>query len=271
VTLRPGRLVLIGHPVAHSLSPKIQNAALRAANIQLTYELLDVAPASLDRVLTSLAAQSAAGNVTIPHKSRVAEHCHRLLPMAQRTGAVNTFWTEHGGLVGDNTDADGFDDAVRDLLGTLPHDAEVGVIGAGGAAAGIIAAIERWDACRVRLYNRTDFHARALAARFEGIATVARSVRDAVAGVPLVVNATPVGMHDDTLSIPLDALAPGAAVFDVVYRRGGTALVREARVRGHRAGGGLRMLVGQGARSFERWFGFAPDRDLMWEAVRDLG
>ncbi len=271
MTPRPGRLVLLGHPVANSLSPLFQNAALRAANIPLTYEPLDVLPEALDRTLDALVAQSAAGNVTIPHKGRVAERCHDLLPLARRTGAVNTFWTEHGHLVGDNTDVGGFDDAVRDLLGALPHDADVAVIGAGGAAAGILAAIERWGNCRARLYNRTVAHARALAARFEGLAVVAPSARNAVGGAPLVVNATSVGMPDGTLPFPLDALAPGAAVLDVVYRRGSTALVQEARALGHPAADGRRMLVGQGARSFERWFGFAPDRDLMWEAVRDPG
>ncbi|OYV63804.1 MAG: hypothetical protein B7Z72_14245, partial [Gemmatimonadetes bacterium 21-71-4] len=96
MTARPGRLVLIGHPVAHSLSPRFQNAALRAARIPLPYELLDVAPEALDATMAALAGAAAAGNVTIPHKERAAERCHRLLPMAARTGAVNTFWTDHG-------------------------------------------------------------------------------------------------------------------------------------------------------------------------------
>ena len=269
MTARPGRLVLIGHPVAHSLSPRFQNAALRAAAIPLTYEALDVPPDALDGVLRELAAQGAAGNVTIPHKERVAERCHRLLPMAARTGAVNTFWTEAGQLVGDNTDPDGFDDAVRALLGGLPRGAPVGVVGAGGAAAGILAAMERWGDSRVRLYNRTAARARALAGRFALLVTVASSSREAMAGVSLAVNASSVGLHDEALPFALDDLSPEAAVVDLVYRRGGTALVRAARARGHRAAGGLRMLVGQGARSFERWFGMPANRDVMWEAVRE--
>jgi shikimate dehydrogenase len=269
VTARPGRLVLIGHPVAHSLSPRFQNAALRAAGIPLTYEALDVPPDALDGVLTALAAQSAAGNVTIPHKARVAERCHRLLPMAARTGAANTFWTEQGRLIGDNTDPDGFDDAVRALLGDLPRGELVGLVGAGGAAAGILAAMERWGDCRVRLYNRTAARARALAERFVTLVTVASSIREAMDGVALAVNATSVGMRDEALPFVLEDLAPEAAVVDLVYRPGGTALVRAARAQGRRAAGGLRMLVGQGARSFERWFGVPANRAVMWEAVRD--
>ncbi|MDE3127398.1 MAG: shikimate dehydrogenase [Gemmatimonadota bacterium] len=265
----PARLVLVGHPVDHSLSPRFQNAALRAAGIPLTYEVLDVPPDAVDRTMAELAAAGAAGNVTIPHKARVAARCHRLLPMAERTGAVNTFWTEQGRLVGDNTDPGGFDDAVRALLGALPRDQPVGVVGAGGAAAGVLAAMERWDGCRVRLYNRTRARAVALARRFAPLVTVAGSPAEALTGAALAVNATSVGLRDDALPFALHDLAPEAAVVDLVYRRGGTALVRAARARGHRAAGGLRMLVGQGARSFERWFGVAPDRELMWEAVRD--
>jgi len=271
VTAQPGRLVLLGHPVGHSLSPVFQNAALHAANIPLVYELLDVPTEALDRVLAGLVAESGAGNVTIPHKGRVAERCHRLLPLAVRTGAVNTFWTEHGRLIGDNTDVAGFTAAVRDLLGEVPHDIEVAMIGAGGGAAGVLAAIEGWGGCRVRLYNRTVAHAESLAARFHAFATVAESSSAATARAALVVNATSVGLHDDSLPFDVEALAPSAAVLDLVYRPGASALVRAARALGHRAGGGLEMLVAQGALAFERWFGVAPDRALMWEAVRHLG
>ncbi len=264
----PGRLVLLGHPVAHSLSPRMQNAALRAAGIPLAYELLDVTPAALAGTLPALVTARAAGNVTIPHKAAVAAQCDRLGGLAQRTGAVNTFWTEGGRLVGDNTDVEGFEDAVRALLGRLPSRADVAVFGAGGAAAAVLAAIERWDRCRVRLYNRTAAHAEALVSRFPDTA-VAASAHEALLGTSLVINATSLGLHDDDTPFPVDALPPAAAVLDLVYRPGETALVREARALGHPADGGLHMLVGQGARAFERWFGVSPDPALMWRAVQD--
>ncbi|OYV66431.1 MAG: hypothetical protein B7Z72_11365 [Gemmatimonadetes bacterium 21-71-4] len=231
------------------------------------YEPLDVAPADLDAVLDALIAQGAAGNVTIPHKMRVASRCGRLAPLAERTGAVNTFWTDGNALVGDNTDVDGFEAAVRALMGGLPSGAEIGVVGAGGAAAAVLAAIERWDDCHARLYNRTADRAHQLAARFVGIARAVRSADAAVSGAALVVNATAIGLADHSMPFPLDALRPDAAVLDLVYRPGRTALVRSAAARGHRADDGLRMLVEQGACAFERWFGVPPDRDLMCAAV----
>ena len=103
----PGRLVLLGHPVAHSASPRFQNAALRAAGIPLLYEALDVTVEELDATLQALALVNGAGNVTIPHKETVAGRCVRLTPLASRCGAANVFWHEDHILCGDNTDVAG--------------------------------------------------------------------------------------------------------------------------------------------------------------------
>ncbi len=246
----------------------MQNAALRAAGISLQYEALDVAPEGLDATLDALIAGQAAGNVTIPHKARVAQRCDVRMPAAERTAAVNTFWTSDGALIGDNTDVDGFDEAVAALLGSLPSGIDVGLVGAGGAAAGVLAAMERWGGCRVRLYNRTAARGEALAERFAAVATAVPTAEQAVAGAALAVNATSLGLYDDALAFPVQRLDPTAAVVDLVYRRGGTPLVRAAQQRGLRATDGLTMLVGQGAHAFARWFGIMPDRDVMWEALR---
>src|SRR5437667_294868 len=141
---RPGRLVLLGHPLGHSLSPRLHNAALEAADIPLRYEALDVRPVDLPRVLRELRGVLAAGHVTIPHKEHVRGACEVVTPLAARVGAVNTFWSEGDALHGDNTDVGGFDAAVRRLLGELPASVTVGLLGAGGAAAAVVAAIERW-------------------------------------------------------------------------------------------------------------------------------
>ena len=264
----PGRLVLLGHPVSHSLSPRFQNAALRAAGIPLEYEALDVAPEALDDTLAELAESRASGNVTIPHKEAVAARCTRRSPLADRCGAVNTFWHEDGALVGDNTDVGGVDAIAQALLGTARADARVALIGAGGSAAAVLAAAERWGTARVRLYNRTVERARALASRFGASVAVVGSVEEALDGATLVVNATPVGLRDDDYPVPIDILPARAAVFDLVYRTGETAWVRAARNAGHRAADGEGMLVEQGALSFERWFGIEPDRNAMWRALR---
>ena len=265
---RPGRLVLLGRSLGHSLSPLFQNAALEAAKLPLRYETLDVPASALDDTLEELAAEGAAGNVTIPYKEKVYESCDRLTTIAQQVGAVNTFWFERGELVGDNTDVFGFDAAVRALLERDPSPSmTVGLLGAGGAAAAVLTAVSAWPESRVLLSNRTASRAEALCARFSSVARVSDAeslARDS----DLVVNATSIGLRDDELPIAPSALRGNAAVLDLVYRRGETAWVRAARARGLRARDGLVMLIEQGAAAFEQWFGFPPSRDAMWSAVR---
>ena len=266
---RPGRLVLLGHPVAHSLSPALQNAALERAGIPLTYETMDVEPVQLAMMVDLLREGGAAGNVTIPHKHGFAALCKRRSPVAERVGAVNTFWTERGELVGDNTDVGGLDAAIHRHFGRPSERGVVVVLGAGGSAAAAIAAAERWNSTQVRIVARTRGRADALAARFGRVAVAFDHAEEAMRGAWLVVNATPVGL--DGRELPLDpAVIPaGTDVLDLTYRRGETPWVHACRARGLRAADGLAMLVEQGALAFERWFGVMPDRDAMWAAVHE--
>lgn len=277
---RPARLVLLGNPVAHSLSPTFQNAALSAAGLPIRYDAIDVPPADLDALLAQLSMEGAAGNVTVPHKIAVHDRCSTLTPIAARAGAVNTFWFTDGTLHGDNTDVGGFRAAVDELLGDRELPSTVILLGAGGAAAAVCVAAEQWGADAVQVVARSRGSAHRLAARFPGLVTIVESVerlgaldaagprRTRLAAPPLVVNATPLGFTDaDALPVGPDELPDGAPVLDLVYRRGETRLVREARAAGHIAGDGLTMLLEQGALSFERWFGFPPDRDAMRRSV----
>jgi shikimate dehydrogenase len=263
VTRLPGRLVLLGHPVSHSLSPTFQNAALRRAALPLRYEALDVSPDALPTVLGTLVTTNAVGNVTIPHKEAVAARCGRLTPLAERVGAVNTFWVENGALVGDNTDVGGFLHLLEATASDLDRTRPVALLGAGGAAAGVLAALEQAGFTDVGVHARTSARATSLCTRFP-IASAHASLEDLLSSAGLVVNATPLGL--DGVAVPVDAarLATDAVVLDLIVRLDETPLVRESRARGLRAAGGLEMLLAQGALSFERWFGVAPD----WDAMR---
>ena len=279
---RPTRLVLLGSPVAHSLSPTFQNAALDIAGLPLRYEALDVPATALDDTLARLSLEGAAGNVTVPHKIAVHDRCSTLTPAARRAGAVNTFWFTDGTLHGDNTDVGGFTAAVTALVGSEALPRSLVLLGAGGAAAGVCTAAEQWGATSIVVVARSRGTAHRLAARFPELVTIADSLAGAsvpadVRGrrarrdvpLPLVVNATPLGFSpDDALPLAIDQLPPGAPLLDLVYARGETRLVREARAAGHPAADGLTMLLEQGALAFERWFGFSPDRDAMRRSVQ---
>jgi shikimate dehydrogenase len=263
----PGRLVLIGHPVSHSLSPTFQNAALAYAGIPLTYVAVDVAPEELTRTIDELRVHRAAGNVTIPHKTAFAAACASLSPEAERTNAVNAFRIEAGSLIGHNTDVAGFDRAVRELLGRPPAGLTVGVFGAGGAASAVLAAIEGWQNCTALVANRRLDRAAQLAERFRSIA----QPEDAGAiaeRADLVVNATSIGMHTGERG-PIDPhrLRRATAVLDLVYTPDETPFVRAARARGLRAADGLSMLVAQGAAAFSWWFDRPADVGVMWRAM----
>ncbi len=266
----PTRLVLLGHPVRHSLSPLFQNAALRSERIPLEYEAIDVPPPELASVLRDLAAAGAAGNVTVPHKESVATLCDRLTSLAAHVGAVNTFWVDADGrLVGDNTDVDGFSYLALDLLGTVPQGLRCALLGAGGAAAAALAAMERWPSCAVRVHNRTRARAVRLVSRFELTATVADDIETAVRDAHLVVNAVGENAPTSEDVVPLDRLHSTVSVIDLSYAPGGTRFVRAARARGLKASDGLPMLIEQGALSFERWFGRAAPRAAMWHSVSE--
>jgi shikimate dehydrogenase len=260
---RPGRLVLLGRPVTHSLSPIFQNAALKAAGIPLEYTAIDVGADDLPRTLAQLRDVNAAGNATIPHKAAVYTKCSVATPLAERVGAVNTFWFEHGELHGDNTDVGGFDSAARALLGGEPVAARVVLLGAGGAAAAVLAGIAGWSNAEAAIVSRTPERARELARRFPDVARAETKMDRALKTATLIVNATPIGQHDDDHPLDLDLVPKTAAVLDLVYRRGGTEWVKAARQRGLRAADGLPMLLEQGALAFQRWFGMEPDREAM--------
>lgn len=270
--VRPARLVIVGHPVAHSLSPLFQSAALRTAGIPVPYDREDVAPDRLSEALARLAVEGAGGNITIPHKEAAAVLLGRCTPVAARVGAVNTFWTEHGALVGHNTDVDGAVATIRALLpGNQgePRDSSVVVLGAGGSAAAVLVALHDLGLHHITVVARTPLRALALSERLDIPVRVVASdaADDAVRSASLVINATPVGMRDDAFPIAVELLSVHCAVFDLVYRAGLTPWIAACRAAGLRAEDGLRMLVEQGAAAFETWFDMPAPREAMWHAL----
>lgn len=266
----PERLVLIGHPVSHSLSPVMHNAALAASGRSLRYETIDIAVEDLDREMRALLAQRVAGNVTIPHKLHAFQLMDACTEQAIKCGAVNTFWSDdYGRTCGHNTDVAGFDATVEELIGELPQNVRVAVLGSGGAAAAVLTAISEWPGATATVHGRD--LARATVARMRHSVVVrAASMRDPLIGeADIVVNATPVGMSSGEHPVELDRIAPNAIVIDLVYSPNETSWVREARARGHKATDGLAMLLHQGVAAFKCWFNEEPDQSVMRAALAE--
>lgn len=260
------RLVgLIGHPVSHSLSPRMQNAAFRAAGLDWAYVPLPVEPSRLETGVEALGALAFAGaNVTIPHKTAVLAFCDELDPVAERCGSVNTLLVLEGRVVGTSTDGEAVVGAVE------AAGARALVLGAGGAAQAVATALADAGCDSLRLASRSPERAHALAVRLRGLFPEREVSADgswppAPGGADLVVNATPV--RDD----PLLELAGVRQAVDLAYRPDGgeTAVVAAARAAGcERVVDGLEILVAQGAASFARWTGLEPPVDEMRAAVR---
>lgn len=263
-------LALLGDPVSHSLSPAIQNAALTAAGLDGVYVALRCGPAELPGLLRGIALAGGGGNVTLPHKEAAAAVLDERSPAVRRTGACNTFWAEDGVVHGDNTDVEGFLRAAEALLGNPPAGASVLVLGAGGAARAVLAALLDGGAERVTIFNRTLSRAHAVASRVgDRRVFVAASPAELEAGAfDLVVNTTSLGLAPgDPVPVDLDRLAGVGAVLDLVYGRGETPLVSAAKGRGIPAADGAEMLLAQGAAAFERWWGRAAPLAAMRAAL----
>ena len=265
---RPERLVLIGHPVSQSLSPSMHNAALEAMGSSIRYEALDVLPEDLGVTLSDISHTRCGGNFTIPHKKAAMQSMRVVSDVAHSVGAVNTFLSDgYGGIDGDNTDVTGFDKSIRELLGEIRPGIRVAVLGSGGAAAAALTAIDRWEGATASVHARDLARAMSMRMRHSAVVRVC-SMRDPCLGdADMVVNATPIGMGTDDVPVDLTHLKPGAVVFDMVYGRIETRLVRDARESGHEAMDGLRMLLHQGVAAFNLWFGEEPPADVMWSAL----
>lgn len=269
----PKRAILIGHPLGHSLSPALHNAAFHAAGIDAEYNLADVLLAELAAVVASLRADAMLGaNVTVPYKQHVIPYLDDLSDDARILGAVNTIVNRAGRLFGLNTDVPGFAADLREH-GVDVQGKCVVILGAGGAARGVAAALAGMGTARLTIANRTVERAEAIAAQYPTIAkaiTIEGGALSAVLPqVALLVNATSVGLHGDDLPIGEDALthlAPSAVVYDLIYRP--TALLRAAEAHGLRTVDGLGMLVHQGALAWEAWTGQPAPLDVMWGAAR---
>jgi shikimate dehydrogenase len=258
------RLGVCGWPVSHSRSPRMHNAALRAIGLgDWRYQLLPLPPHLFAETVRALPRAGFRGvNVTIPHKEAALALADRATDAAREIGAANTLTFGPEGIHADNTDAGG-------LLTALPRSAygrSALVLGAGGAARAALYALKQAGA-DVRVWNRTESRAHALAERFG--ATVSAEPAE------IVVNCTAVGLEDPettfkALPLQADELGAGHLVVDMVYRHGGTLLLNTAEANGAEVVDGLEILVAQGAASFERWTGRTAPDQAMREAVRDI-
>ena len=258
---------VLGHPIAHSRSPRVHRHWLRRYGLPGHYVPLDVAPDDLEEVLRAMPRMGFVGaNVTIPHKESALRLCDLVTDRAALVGAVNTLiFRADGKLHGDNTDGYGFLANIRQTAPAWqPRSGPAAVFGAGGASRAVIVALLEAGVPEIRLANRSRPRADALQGEFGARLTVYdwNKAGEMLTGAVTVVNATSLGMAGQTaFRVPLDALEPGALVNDLVYQPLETEFLRHAGDRGCITVDGLGMLLHQAVPGFERWFGRRPDVD----------
>jgi shikimate dehydrogenase len=265
------RVVLIGHPVAHSLSGAMQQAAFDELGIDATYELWDRAPIDLADAVAELRGDDFLGaNVTIPHKERVVPMVDRLTEEASATGAVNTLTREGKRLVGHNTDVAGFKVALDRLVGRQKMPKQAVILGAGGGARAVVFGLIREGFQRVIVFNRHLHRAEGLVKHFGRTASHMELrampwhesiIESEIAKAKVLVNATSIGLTSDASPVSAEVLNDELLVLDLIYAK--TRLLRDASAAGATTLDGELMLLHQGAAAFTLWTGQPAPLELM--------
>jgi shikimate dehydrogenase len=265
------RVVLIGHPVSHSLSGAMQQAAFDAAGIDASYELWDRPPIALAEAIAELRGDEFLGaNLTIPHKERVVPLVDRLTEEAHATGAVNTLTREGKRLVGHNTDVIGFRTALDKLVGKQKMPKQAVVLGAGGGARAVIFGLITEGFQRIIVFNRHLHRGEGMVKHFARSAAHMElrampwheSIIEAeLSKSKVLVNATSIGLVGDETPIPGEIIPPELLVLDLIYNK--TRLLRDAEAAGCTVLDGELMLLHQGAAAFTLWTGQPAPLEIM--------
>ena len=262
---KPALLAVIGHPVAHSLSPRMHQAALDQAAIHARYIRLDVEPGQVGEALRRMRELGFIGcNVTVPHKLEVMGHCE-VAPRARLLGAVNTIHFLENATLGSNTDGQGFANAILEHFGRPVSALRIAIIGAGGGAGRAIAThCALAGSPKLVLLNRTASKLEELVARIRRespaseiipLAFDSPELAEQCLACDLIVNASSVGLKPgDPSPLPAACLKPQHRVYDTIYQPSPTPLLANAQALGCQTADGLSMLIHQGALAFQTWF-----------------
>jgi len=272
-------LCVIGHPIEHSMSPVMHNAALKELSLDYIYLAFDVPPKNLKEALLGFKKSDMKGiNVTIPHKETIIPYLDQIEPLAKKIGAVNTIKNINGVLIGKNTDALGAKKALIDA-GCKIKGKKVLILGAGGAARAISFALSE-EIDEIFVCNRTEKRAFKLAKELEDKMKVPvtgkdmskETLKSLLNDADILINTTPIGMYPNVNKSPIfkELLTDRLFVYDIIYNPLQTQFLKDASEIGCKTLNGLDMFVNQGALAFEWWTDIKPNKNTMKEKIIEI-
>ena len=258
------KAAVVGNPVDHSLSPDIHNFWLNEAGLKGVYTKKTVRDENLTDFITNAAKEGFSGlNITVPHKEKALKACDVLSATAKELGAVNLITFKNGIIFGDNTDGQGFIESIKEKLPNISFEKNsFAILGAGGAAKGIIHALHKNNAKKITIINRNYKKAKDLANKYKETAVPfdLKDIKKGLNGASFLINTTTMGMRGGPASINIDFLSfPEILCFtDIVYNPKTTNLMKSATKSGVKVIGGIGMLVNQAVPAFQAFYGEEP-------------
>ena len=249
------KYLVIGNPIGHSLSPKLQNYWLKQNNIKAVYDKIKLEEKEIEGIIQDIKKQKIAGcNVTVPFKKKVIPFLDKLSIQAEQTQSVNTIIFENGNLIGYNTDTFGFDKAIKSLNFNMKGK-KVLILGAGGVVPSIVFAIKKMGVSEISISNRTKQKAENLKILFKNLNVLEWGN---LSEFDVVINATSLGLDNEKINLNFSNVGKNKLFYDVIYNPVETNFLKEGKKLGNRTENGKLMFIYQAFEAFKLWHGIEP-------------
>ena len=247
---------VIGNPIDHSLSPKLQNYWLKQNNINAVYDKIKLEEKEIEEIIQDIKKQKIAGcNVTIPFKKKVIPFLDKLSKQAEQTQSVNTIIFKNGNLIGHNTDIFGFDKAIKSLNFNM-EGKKVLILGAGGVVSSIVFAIKEMGASEITISNRTKQKAENLKIIFKDLNILEWGN---LTNFDVAINATSLGLNNEKINLDFSKVGKNKLFYDVIYNPTETNFLKEGKQLGNMTENGATMFIYQAFEAFKLWHGVEPE------------
>ena len=250
------KYLVIGNPIGHSLSPKLQNYWLKQNNIKAVYDKIKLEEKEIEGIIQDIKKQKIAGcNVTVPFKKKVIPFLDKLSIQAEQTQSVNTIIFENGNLIGHNTDTFGFDKAIKSLNFNMKGK-KVLILGAGGVVPSIVFAIKKMGVSEISISNRTKQKAENLKILFKELNILEWGN---IINFDVVINATSLGLNNEKINLDFSKVGKNKLFYDVIYNPVETNFLKEGKQSGNITENGATMFIYQAFQAFKLWHGIEPE------------